>query len=66
MILETQSQAVTRKRGGAKNSGTHIALLVLSTLLLTAAGICLIYHLNVVGVVLLVLGIAARYIDSKI
>lgn len=65
-ILETQTPVITRKRGGAKYGAVHVALLVISTLLLTVAGVCLIYHMNILGVALMVLGVVVRFVDARL
>ena len=64
--METQAQPATTKRGGAKTSPLHITLIILSTLLLTLAGVFLIFHWNVVGIVTMILGIIVRIADTKI
>jgi len=67
--VETQTQTFTKKRGGAKQSGGHIALMILSTLLLTVAGLLFISHssvTNILGVIALLAGLLVRVIDTRI
>lgn len=66
IALETQTQTPTKKRGGARTSGAHLALLIGSTLLLTLAGVFLIMSYNLLGIVTMLAGIALRYVDTRI
>lgn len=66
ITLENSANTLTTKRGGAKYGGAHLALLIISTLLLTVAAIFLIKDMNVLGIITLVLGMLARLIDTRI
>lgn len=66
MASDIQSVKTTRKRGGDKLGGIHLALLVLSTLLLTVSAVLFVAHWNVAGVVALVLALALRFVDSRL
>ena len=61
-----QTETITVKRGGAKCSAIHIALLIASTLLLTLAAIFLIKEMNVAGIITMILGLVARVIDTRV
>lgn len=64
--METQTQVLTRKRGGAKYGGVHLAMLIASTLLLTLAAVFLVMEMNVLGVIVMLLGIAVRALDTRL
>jgi hypothetical protein len=66
IAVESELQLKSRKRGGAKMEPLHLGLMIASTLLLTLAGIFLIMHLNILGIVAMLLGIALRVVDTRL
>lgn len=64
--MESHLQMTSKKRGGAKLSPIHVGLMLLCTVLLTLAGIFLVYGMNVLGVLTMILGIAVRVVDTRI
>lgn len=64
--MESELHLSTDKRGGAKLSPVHVGLLILSTVLLTLAGIFLVMEWNFLGVITMLLGLGTRVLDTKI
>lgn len=64
--METQLELKTKKRGGEKLGPVHLGMLLLSTLLLTVAGIFLVVGMNWLGIITMILGIAVRVLDTKL
>jgi hypothetical protein len=59
---EPRTQELSSRRGGAKNSIGHMAQLLLSTILLIAAALLLIYGYNAVGVVVMLAAIVLVFL----
>jgi hypothetical protein len=64
--VESELQMKSKKRGGAKKEPVHLGLLLLSTILLTVAGLLMVYGYNVMGVLAMLLGIGVRVLDMRI
>ena len=64
--MTNQAETITKKRGGNKYGPAHIALLVISTLLLTIAGLLFVWGHNLIGVITMVAGIIIRALDTRI
>lgn len=66
LAVESELQIRSNKRGGTKLAPLHLGLLILSTVLLTLAGIFLVMGWNAVGIITMLLGIAVRVIDIRV
>lgn len=59
---EPREQQLSKRRGGAKIEPVHIVQMLVSTLLLIASAILLIYGQNIAGILLLIIGGALSFV----
>lgn len=59
---EPRAQQLSNRRGGAKNEPVHVVQMIVSTLLLVASAILLIYGQNIFGLVAMLVGGALAFV----
>ncbi len=65
MDSQTQTQVLTNKRGGSKMAPLHWGMLLASTVLLTLAAVLMVMEYNILGLIVMLAGIAVRVIDTR-